>query len=113
MNGKSTEFTPSEEFVKRIGGTEPILWRVEGDDGKAYNWSIRNHRLELELLQIKGSPRQNPVAIYHRPKRYFFVGMVSQFGHIDIDSSTMGTLDSLIVSFLIMERKRRDGSFLG
>ena len=72
-------------------------------------------------------PEDQPVAVYHREKRYMHVLRMSQHPYLMIQPAAMDTLDSLIrkfvlcmlyvahglihheVSFLLVERRRRDG----
>lgn len=73
-------------------------------------------------------PDDQPVAVYHRQKRHMFVLRMSKQPYLEVDPVALDTLDSLIgmfllvrcsslandkshiVSFLLAERRRRDGS---
>lgn len=72
-------------------------------------------------------PESQPVAVYHREKRYMHVLRMSKHPYLEITPAAMDTLDSLVcasawflfysadesdgasVSFLLVERRRRDG----
>lgn len=78
-----------------------------GKDGKKYTWrSGGDHRLELFREDL---PDNQPVATYHREKRFAHVLRISEYPYLQIDNLAMDTLDSLILSFLLIERRRRDG----
>ncbi|KAF7799688.1 hypothetical protein EIP86_010930 [Pleurotus ostreatoroseus] len=76
-----------------------------GKDGKRYTWKVG--RKHLELLR-EDLPADQPVAVYHREKRYMHVLRMSRQPYIEITPAAMDTLDSLILSFLLFERRRRD-----
>lgn len=75
-------------------------------------------------------PEDKPVAVYHKEKRYAFMLKMSRHPYLEVDPVAMDTLDSLIgmlspvwnctgadgriialpVSFLLIERRRRQGA---
>ncbi|KAI0078963.1 hypothetical protein K474DRAFT_1659652 [Panus rudis PR-1116 ss-1] len=77
-----------------------------GKDGKKYTWRIRHKTLELFREDM---PANQPIATYHKEKRYLYVLRMSQYPYLEIDYDAMDTLDTLIISFLLIERRRRDG----
>ncbi|KAH8114209.1 hypothetical protein DFH11DRAFT_1509353 [Phellopilus nigrolimitatus] len=103
---RGQQFRPAGEFWTRDGvaGTDA---RFRGKDGKYYQWRARKGRLELMQEQ---EPDGRPVAVYHKHRRYLYVLKVSRQPYLEVHQSVMETLDSLIVSFLLMEQKRRTGS---
>ncbi|KZT36341.1 hypothetical protein SISSUDRAFT_1024350 [Sistotremastrum suecicum HHB10207 ss-3] len=74
-----------------------------GKDGKQYRWQEKKRQLQL----IRQDEPDKPVATFHRERRYFFVLRMSRQPYLEIQPGCMETLDSLIVSFLLVERKRR------
>ncbi|KAK7688899.1 hypothetical protein QCA50_007590 [Cerrena zonata] len=92
--------TRAEEFLVKDESAGTAKFR--GKDGKMYTWRVDHD--ELELFR-----EDQPVAWYHRQKRYLGLLRMSQHPYLEIDSMAMDTLDSLIVSFLLVERRRRDG----
>ena len=73
-------------------------------------------------------PDDQPVAVYHDKKRHMFVLRMSEHPYLEVDPVALDTMDSLIskhhppryvikllnvhfpaVSFLLIERRRRDG----
>ncbi|TFY82240.1 hypothetical protein EWM64_g1781 [Hericium alpestre] len=101
------EFRPVEEFLRRQEGEAITSGRFRGKDGRSYLWRL-NHR-NLELVH-EDAPEGKPLAVFHRQKRYFFVLRMSRQPFIEIDMSVLDTLDSLIISFLLIERRRRHGA---
>lgn len=77
----------------------------KGKDGRQYTW--RGDQKHLELLREDMPER--PVATYHRQKRHFYVLRMSQHPYLEVDAAVMDTLDFVILSFLLIERRRRDG----
>ncbi|EKM56078.1 uncharacterized protein PHACADRAFT_257139 [Phanerochaete carnosa HHB-10118-sp] len=93
------------------GGLEPDTAGMKraafiGKDGKKYTW--RANRRQLELVREDMS-EDEPVAVYHREKRHAAMLRMSRHPYLEVDPAAMDTLDSLIVSFLLIERRRRDG----
>ncbi|KAL5512009.1 hypothetical protein ACEPAH_5228 [Sanghuangporus vaninii] len=100
---RGQQFRPTREFWTKdgIAGRDA---RFRGKDGKHYHWKQRKGRLELIREQ---DPDSSPVAVYHKHRRHFLVLRMSRQPYLEIQPSAMETLDSLIVSFLLMEQKRR------
>ncbi|GJE88054.1 hypothetical protein PsYK624_041370 [Phanerochaete sordida] len=101
--------TPAHRFLE--DGLEPDTTGMKraafrGKDGKKYIW--RANKRQLELIR-EDMPEDEPVAIYHREKRHMTMLRMSQHPYLEVDSAAMDTLDSLIMSFLLVERRRRDG----
>ncbi|KAI0062034.1 hypothetical protein BV25DRAFT_689489 [Artomyces pyxidatus] len=97
------EFRPVDEFLQSAG-EEAKTGRFRGKDGRAYVWVIKDRHLELVR---EAAPDEKPLAVFHRHKRWLFVLRMSRHPYIEIDPSVLDTLDSLIISFLLMERRRR------
>jgi len=103
---RGQQFRPETDFWTKDGKAGSNA-KFRGKDGKHYSWRVRKGRLEL----IKDDDaEQKPVAVYHRTKRLFLFMHISHQPYLEVQPSVMETLDSLIVSFLLMERKRRDGA---
>ncbi|KAI0818656.1 hypothetical protein BC629DRAFT_1588008 [Irpex lacteus] len=97
--------------VKLWGGAlQPVgeFWQstFHGKDGKRYTWRTGSKRLELLREDL---PEDKPVAVYHREKRFAYMLRMSQLPYLEVDPVAMDTLDSLIMSFLLIERRRRKG----
>lgn len=98
-------FKNADDFLrKEQESTSNASFR--GKDGKTYTWRANGKRLELVREDLPGD---QPVAVYHRQKRHLFVLRMSRHPFLEVDTEAMDTLDSLIVSFLLIERRRRDG----
>ncbi|TDL20228.1 hypothetical protein BD410DRAFT_791341 [Rickenella mellea] len=102
---RGEQFRSTDEFLHQdenaaIGKSA----KFKGKDGKQYEWCVRRDCLELVM---QGDPR--PVAVYRSHKRFLLIIKISQEPSLEIQPSVMDTLDSLIVSWHLMERKRRCG----
>jgi len=94
---------PAGAFVKF--NVSRFTGEFTGDDGNTYVWRLRSGRLELFRA---GDERSAPLAVFHSPKRMAKVFRMSQKPYIEIRPDAVTILDSLILSFLLMERNRRD-----
>ncbi|EJD06219.1 uncharacterized protein FOMMEDRAFT_18374 [Fomitiporia mediterranea MF3/22] len=100
---RGQQFRPTRDFWLKDGvaGSDA---RFRGKDEKYYQWRQRKGRLELIREQ---EPDSAPVAVYHKNRRHFRILPSSRQPYLEIQPTVMETLDSLIVSFLLMEQKRR------
>lgn len=101
--------TPASRFLEGDAEPDPAGMKraaFRGKDGKKYIW--RANKKQLELVR-EDMPEDKPVAVYHREKRHMSLLRMSQHPYLEVDTAAMDTLDSLIVSFLLVERRRRDG----
>ncbi|KAI0699658.1 hypothetical protein BC835DRAFT_522178 [Cytidiella melzeri] len=94
---------PVAKFLEKDGIKQSTF---HGKDGKRYTWRARHRRLELVREDM---PEDKPVAVYHKQKRFAYVLKMSQHPYLEVDPVAMDTLDSLIMSFLLIERQRREG----
>ncbi|KAI0806804.1 hypothetical protein C8Q74DRAFT_1189701, partial [Fomes fomentarius] len=78
-------------------------------DGRKYTWFADKERLEL----MRDDPSEKPVAVYHKEKRFLHMLRISQYPYLEVDSdpATIDILDHLFVSFLLIERLRRERWF--
>ncbi|TBU26089.1 hypothetical protein BD309DRAFT_868996 [Dichomitus squalens] len=120
LNGHAPEDTKGkEEDAKRamalrwFGGGEYVAvndflhfaW-FRGKDGRKYTWYGDKKRLELR----RDDRPDRPVASYHKEKRLLHVLRISQYPYLEVDRdpAVIETLDYVVVSFLLVERLRRD-----
>jgi len=99
---RGEQYRPTKDFLKEATNQSGSF---RGKDGKHYQWQVEKGKLQLTK---QNEPESKPVAIYHRHKRYFMVLRMSRQPYLEIQPAVMETLDSLIVSFLVMERERKD-----
>ncbi|KAF8835787.1 hypothetical protein BDN67DRAFT_974928 [Paxillus ammoniavirescens] len=103
------EFEPEEQWVKKVDGTIPGMgsrWQFDDGEGNTFAWSVGNGNLELRSTD-EGMKTKRAIATFYQHKRYFTVGMISQHAYLEIDNSVIESLDAIILSLLIIERKRR------
>ncbi|KAI0345013.1 hypothetical protein BDW22DRAFT_988143 [Trametopsis cervina] len=100
--------TPVQEFLEAGGkGADGMRCSsFRGKDGKRYTWRASQRKLELVREDIPGD---RPVAVYYKEKRYAYLLRMAKHPYLEIDPVALDTLDSVIVSFLLIERRRREG----
>ncbi|KAF8549797.1 hypothetical protein OG21DRAFT_1420717 [Imleria badia] len=101
---------PAEQWLKKVDGTKPgeSRWQFDDGEGNVFAWSVANRQLELYSAD-EGAKIKRPLATFCQHKRYLFVGMISQHAYLEIDTSVVDSVDAIILSVLIVERKRRSG----
>lgn len=106
---RGSAFVPISEFLRegeasaaRSGGVG-----FRGKDGKSYMWRRRSGG-HLELVQ-EHAPDESPLAVFHTHKRYLLVLRMSRLPYLEVDTSLFDTLDTLILSFLLVVRPQRHG----
>ncbi|KIK96685.1 hypothetical protein PAXRUDRAFT_24976 [Paxillus rubicundulus Ve08.2h10] len=105
------EFEPEEQWVKKVGATIPGMGsRGQFDDGEGnmFTWSVGNGNLEL-CSTNEGVKTKRAIATFYQHKQYFMVGMISQHTCLEIDNPVTESPDTIILSLLTIERKRRAG----
>ncbi|KAI0263743.1 hypothetical protein BC834DRAFT_827063 [Gloeopeniophorella convolvens] len=98
------EFRTVDEF---LGADAPeTKGHFRGKDGREYVWRV-NQESQLELVLAGAPDNERPLAVYHRHKRFLLVLRIKHLPYLEIQPSVIDTLDSLIVSFLLAERRHR------
>ncbi|KAG2366284.1 hypothetical protein BDR07DRAFT_1274839 [Suillus spraguei] len=96
------EWVRACDFVKNDGTTTGGTFAHE--DGTEYRWKIPKRYLQL----IKSDDEEEvPVAEYHPYKRHFGVWRMSQRAFLEVKPEASAALDKIIVSYLLLERRRR------
>ncbi|OCH89068.1 hypothetical protein OBBRIDRAFT_733290 [Obba rivulosa] len=95
----ATEFVKFED--EAVGGS------FQGTGGVEYKW--RMHKGRLQLVRAD-DPEKVPVAEFRPHKRHFFVFRMSRHAYFEVKPipEVVDALDRLIVSYLLVERKRRE-----
>jgi len=93
-----------DDFIKyddRIGAS------FKGEDGSLYTWRSQGGKLQLIKPDDKGGCTL--LAQYHDYKRFLFVLRMSQHAFLEIRAPEVvdSIMDRLIVSYILVERKRR------
>lgn len=103
--GEKGEWVPASQFLQfdedRAGGV------FVGGANVRYRWKTHNGRLQL----VKADDDQKtPIADFHPHKRHFLVFRMSQHAYIEVKPvpEVTDSLEKLIVSYLLVERRRRD-----
>ncbi|KAH9857533.1 hypothetical protein C2E23DRAFT_279099 [Lenzites betulinus] len=107
------ELRAVEDFLhteKAAGaGRDPNELRAwfRSKDGHKYTW--RAHKKRLEELQLtRDDDPDKPLVTFHKEKRYMHVLRMSQHPYLEVHPSALESLDYIVVSFLLMERLRRE-----
>ncbi|KAI0948914.1 hypothetical protein AcW1_008655 [Taiwanofungus camphoratus] len=104
FGGDKGDWIPASEFVKfdpdDVGGT------FATGAGVQFRWRIHKGRFQL----VRADDPEKSVADFHPHKRHFFVFRMSQHAFLEIkpEPEAIEALDRLIVSYLLVERRRRD-----
>lgn len=120
--------TTDQEQMEACGGTTKVKFRdtwinaedlvtyderigasFKGDDGALYTWKTHNGRLQLITSDERGG--SCILVQYHRPKRHLYVLKMSRHAFLEIKSPEIveGIMDLMIISYILVERKRRHG----
>ncbi|CCA71146.1 hypothetical protein PIIN_05081 [Serendipita indica DSM 11827] len=99
--GENGEWKKRKDVLTLDGGNF-IARTFEGNDGVRYKWKLHWESLQL-CYADKDGPNQGPLLVYHRNI------LPGKESYLEIrDTSILPTLDNIIVTFLIMEKKRRE-----
>jgi len=93
----------ASEFIKydhdRVGGI------FSGPDDVEYRWKTHKRRLQL----VKANDENKvPLVRFHPHRRHFYVFRMSRRAWLEIKPEATTALDKLIVSYILVERRRRD-----
>ncbi|KAF8513909.1 hypothetical protein BU17DRAFT_52960 [Hysterangium stoloniferum] len=102
--GRSKEWARASDFL-RIDNAKGGGVIFMGDDGRVYRWQVNKGRLELVRADVDEA--QEPVVIQHHHKRHFWVFRMSKHAWLEVKPEVKETLDSVILSYILVERKRR------
>lgn len=110
---RSKEWARADQFLKvdevKPGGLGSkggyVVGRFRGDDGHIYRWQVNKGHLELVRADVEEV--QPPVVIQHHHKRHFWFFRMSKHAWLEVKPEMKNTLDSLILSYILVERKRR------
>jgi len=91
---------PVSSFLTQKSGLSMLERSFVGDDGRRYTWIVKGSQFEAHV--VEDGRRGAPIANFHR--RAFFG---SENAYLELFPGYEGTLDSLIVTFLFTEWKRR------
>jgi len=84
-----------------------VLGSFTGENGKRYRW--QEAKGSVELLSADETETK-PLVRYHKHHRYLGVLRMSKNPILEVDPGLAETMNTVIVSFLIAEGKRRRGT---
>ncbi|KAH9839061.1 uncharacterized protein C8Q71DRAFT_493509 [Rhodofomes roseus] len=107
VNGEKNEWMSAADFVKldqdKVGGT------FSTDAGVDFRWKI--HKGQLQLIRADDA-EEKPLVTFHPHRRHFWVFRMSKHAYLEIkpEPEVIEALDRLVVSYLLVERQRRNKS---
>ncbi|KZV74115.1 hypothetical protein PENSPDRAFT_648314 [Peniophora sp. CONT] len=103
VGGEHGNWITLDEFVRWDPDMRSGTWATS--DGNEYRWQCHKRRLQL----VKGNDDEaTPIARYIPYTRHFFVLLMDRHAALEVKDEALGYMDQLIMSYLIVERKRRD-----
>ncbi|KAI6004900.1 hypothetical protein EDD15DRAFT_1024010 [Pisolithus albus] len=104
--GRPTE--QGDQWIKKTSGDLPgeRVWQFHDGEGNKFAWKASNGTLELRRAD-EGVRTKRALATFHPCQRYLMVGWISQHAYLEMDNSIIGSVDAIILSLLIVERKQR------
>ncbi|KAG1865386.1 hypothetical protein F4604DRAFT_1781336 [Suillus subluteus] len=91
------EFINEELWLRKIKGQgQQSRWEFDDGEGNYFSWTIAGSNLELRSLDEGGAQSSNPIATFYPHKRYAVVGMISQHAFLEIESSVVDSLDTVL-----------------
>ncbi|TFY76173.1 hypothetical protein EWM64_g7839 [Hericium alpestre] len=104
------------EHGRWIGEEEFLRWDKEkrggtfvGGEGVEYRWKSHHRRLQLVRADDQ---EKSPLAKFHTYRRHFFLFRMSKHAFLEVKSEAIEAMDRLIMSYLLVERKRRETAML-
>jgi len=88
-----------EREPDKVGGV------FTADSDVKYRWKTHNRRLQMIRAD---SDDKEPLVQYHPHKRHFFVLRMSEHAWLEIKPDVVESILPIIISYLIVERRRRD-----
>jgi len=104
FGGEKGDWVPADDFVKfepdAVGGTFATGAGVE------FKWKIVKGRFQL----VRADDPEQKVAEFHPHRRHFWIFRMSKHAFFEIkpEPEVTEALDRLIVSYLLVERRRRN-----
>lgn len=105
------EWVPTNDFLLKRGGILLSTSRIfSGANGVQYKWSIKGFvGQHLTLTYDSDESAQGPyaLAVFHLPRRNIGLQEVRE-AYLEVSPTVQSDLDVIIVTFLLVERERRD-----
>jgi len=75
-------------------------------DGRTYQWILRKGSLQV----VKDGECNTPIVTFHKAERHFHIyWRMSKHASLEVVQDSIKNLDAFVVSYLLVERLRRDG----
>ncbi|KAJ3928084.1 MAG: hypothetical protein NXY57DRAFT_558763 [Lentinula lateritia] len=102
---------PGEElgqWMSDIDFLKPTSDKIGGTfiDPQGLEWRWKTHNRRLQLVRV-GDEVKSPSVVYEPHRRYFMVLLMSRHASWDVQPQAIGFLDRLLVSYILVERRRR------
>ncbi|KAG2049461.1 hypothetical protein BDR06DRAFT_893766 [Suillus hirtellus] len=90
----SGEFVNEELWLRKIEGQDQqSRWEFDDGEGNYFSWAVTGSNFEVRKYGVQ-SP--TPIATFYPHRRHFMVTMVSQQAFLEIESSVVDSLDTVI-----------------
>ncbi|KAH8119519.1 hypothetical protein DFH11DRAFT_1501567 [Phellopilus nigrolimitatus] len=103
FGGQDAEWIPASRFLQKESQKVRGGY-FHGNSGVQYRW--KTHRRQLQMIR-PDSDNKEPLVVRHPHKRHFFFFRMSQHAYLEIKPEVVDSLDALIMSYLLVERRRR------
>ncbi|KAG2132834.1 uncharacterized protein EDB93DRAFT_893587 [Suillus bovinus] len=91
------EFVNEQLWLRSIKGqNQQSRWEFDDGEGNYFSWTVAGSNLELRRVDESGVQSPNPIATFYPHRRYFMIAMISQQAFLEIDSSVVDSLDTVL-----------------
>jgi len=97
-----SDTVPVSTFLTRKSGFTKTKRSFVGDDGRRYTWKVKSS--ELVAYASEAGRKDAPIAKFH--EKHVFFGRRNAY--LELFPGYEGTLDTLVLTFLYVEWKRRE-----
>lgn len=97
-----------DQWIRKTSGDLPgeRVWQFDDGEGNKLAWKASSGTLELRRAD-EGVRTKRALATFHPHRRYLMVGWISQHAYLEMDNSIIDSVDAIILSLLVVERKQR------
>ncbi|KAJ8591444.1 hypothetical protein M405DRAFT_860516 [Rhizopogon salebrosus TDB-379] len=105
------EFMNEELWLRKVEGEgRHSRWEFDDGEGNYFSWTLAGPNWELRSIDEGGAQSPKPMATFFPHKRYVMVGRISQHAFLEIEPTVVDSLDTILVSLLVLEQKKRKNS---
>ncbi|VDB84240.1 unnamed protein product [Peniophora sp. CBMAI 1063] len=102
VGGERSHWIPLDDYMK-WGSKGSGTWATP--EGDSFRWKKNRRRLQLFKTDVADAAT---IARYVPYTRHFYVLLVDRRASLEVKDEALGHMDQIIMSYLLVERKRRD-----